>query len=101
MDVSVQIGRTGGNDYSKKAMYLKIVDQASVPVCKSGVSFPRKTSNRSGIPAYSKVFPGSLLASSFVPEEMLHFLHKVQVVILIFFPSLKNLKMLLTYRKSL
>lgn len=43
-----------------------------------------KTNNRSSIPTHSKIFPGSSVASSFVPEEMLHLLHKVQVVILIF-----------------
>lgn len=43
MGVSVQIGRIGGNDYSKKEMYLKIEDQASIKVCNSVVSFFRKT----------------------------------------------------------
>lgn len=83
--VSVQIGRIGGNDCSKKAVYPKIVDQASVQVCNSGVSFSRKN-NRSSIPPHSDFFPGSLPASCFAPEEMLHLLHKVQLVILIFFP---------------
>lgn len=52
---------------------------------KSGVSFSRKTNNRSSILAHSIFFAGSLLASHSVPEEMLHLLRKVQVVILTFF----------------
>lgn len=84
-NVSVQIGRIGGNDCSKKAVYPKIVDQASVQVCNGGVSFSRKN-NRSSILPQSDFFPGSLPASCFEPEEMLHLLHKGQVVILIFFP---------------
>lgn len=91
-DVSVQIGRIEGNDYSKKAVCLKIVDQANLQVCKSGVSFSRKTHNRSSILSHSKLFPRSLQESHFIPEEMLHLLHKVQVVILNFFSQSKELQ---------
>ena len=53
-------------------------------MCNSRESFSRKTNNRSSIPTHPKIFPGSLAVSSSAPEEMLHVLHKVQVVIVIF-----------------